>query len=613
MNKFGSFARALPARAQRAAVDLQELRRRRRWPGCCRRRWRWRSAAASRAAATTPARSTCSARRRRRAQATSPSPSRPLAAVRDRRPSSSSCPASGEDRRRLQAARRRSDRRPDAAVPAGRWSRPTRLPAYLEALTATRRGVRHRASSFAAPPPDRGRHRRRARPRMAGPAIRAWQIASALVARARRPARDHRAPLQRQPSRLRRSTQRRRPRAAPSSRAGATSSSSRATACAITRGCGTASKVVVADIYDPFHLEQLEQARDQDDATARPGSPCDATEVLNEQLRARRLLPVRVSEKQRDFWLGQLAGVGRINPLTYDDDESLESPDRGRAVRRRRRSRRSHARRCSRACVPGIGADDKVILWGGGVYNWFDPLTLIRAVDQLRARRPERPAVLPRACKHPNPDVPEMRMAGRDPRSSPTSSGSPDTHVFFNEDWVDVRRPPELPARRRRRRQHAPRPRRDRVLVPHPHPRLPVGRPAGGRHRRRRARRADRQAHGLGLTVPPGDVAALARPRRHTCSTRTDRAARQLSLLRPSLGWSQSLGHFFASADHRDARRTLSTRWARHEIEARIDLAKATTFREDWRKARLFFAEGGSRELARKFEPVWSVFGGRET
>ena len=27
-----------------------------------------------------------------------------------------------------------------------------------------------------------------------------------------------------------------------------------------------------------------------------------------------------------------------------------------------------------------MAADDRVILWGGGIYNWFDPLTLIRAV-----------------------------------------------------------------------------------------------------------------------------------------------------------------------------------------------------------------------------------------
>ena len=36
-----------------------------------------------------------------------------------------------------------------------------------------------------------------------------------------------------------------------------------------------------------------------------------------------------------------------------------------------------------RGATPGIGPDDKVILWGGGIYNWFDPLSLIRAVGIL--------------------------------------------------------------------------------------------------------------------------------------------------------------------------------------------------------------------------------------
>lgn len=31
------------------------------------------------------------------------------------------------------------------------------------------------------------------------------------------------------------------------------------------------------------------------------------------------------SVKQRDFWLGQAASVGRLNPDTYDDDESMDS------------------------------------------------------------------------------------------------------------------------------------------------------------------------------------------------------------------------------------------------------------------------------------------------
>ena len=144
--------------------------------------------------------------------------------------------------------------------------------------------------------------------------------------------------------------------------------------------------------------------------------------MLNEQL-TRGDFFLCASGKQRDFWLGQLAAVGRINPLTYDADESLDELIDGRPVRRDRRRRRVHTRPVLKGVVPGIGADDKVILWGGGIYNWFDPLTLIRAVDKLRARVPERPAVLPRA-QAPEPERARDADGGGDAGGSPTSSGS---------------------------------------------------------------------------------------------------------------------------------------------------------------------------------------------
>ena len=80
-------------------------------------------------------------------------------------------------------------------------------------------------------------------------------------------------------------------------------------------------KVMVVDVYDPFHLEQLEQARDLTRKKRRQ-VVLGATRVLNDQL-ARGDLFMCASEKQRDFWLGQLAGMGRINPLTYDAGETL--------------------------------------------------------------------------------------------------------------------------------------------------------------------------------------------------------------------------------------------------------------------------------------------------
>ncbi|AEG45120.1 glycosyltransferase [Isoptericola variabilis] len=191
------------------------------------------------------------------------------------------------------------------------------------------------------------------------------------------------------------------------------------------------SKILVADVYDPIHLEQLEQARDLG-PEGRAHSIRETTRILNEQLR-RADLVLCASEKQRDFWLGQLAGQGRINARVYDEDASLDSlvavvpfgVSDDEPVQRR------HA---IKGAVPGIGPDDKVILWGGGVYNWFDPLTLVRAVDRLKDRHPEvRLYFL--GLKHPNPGVPDMRVAW-ELRELSDELGLTDRHVFFNEGWV---------------------------------------------------------------------------------------------------------------------------------------------------------------------------------
>jgi len=190
-------------------------------------------------------------------------------------------------------------------------------------------------------------------------------------------------------------------------------------------------KILVADVYDPMHLEQLEQARDLGSG-GRNLAVSETTRVLNEQLR-RADFALCASEKQRDFWLGQLAGQGRVNATVYDEDESLRSliavvpfgVDDEAPVQRR------HAIRGS---IGGIGAEDKVIIWGGGIYNWFDPLTLIRAVDRLKVRHPEVRLFF-MGLKHPNPGVPDMRIAW-ETRQLADELGLTGRHVFFNEGWV---------------------------------------------------------------------------------------------------------------------------------------------------------------------------------
>lgn len=190
-------------------------------------------------------------------------------------------------------------------------------------------------------------------------------------------------------------------------------------------------KILVADIYDPMHLEQLEQAKDLG-PEGRREAISSVTEVLNRQL-ARADFFLCASEKQRDFWLGQLAGLGRINPLTVGSGEGLDSlvaivPF---GVQDDEPVQHRHG---IRGTVPGIGPDDKVVIWGGGVYNWFDPLTLVRAIAKLSQTHPDVRLYF-MGMKHPNPGVPDMRIAWETKQLS-QELGLTGTHVFFNSGWV---------------------------------------------------------------------------------------------------------------------------------------------------------------------------------
>lgn len=194
----------------------------------------------------------------------------------------------------------------------------------------------------------------------------------------------------------------------------------------------TSDTPIVVDIYDPFHIEAIVLRRDETPEERWSTFRSDK-DVVNEQLERGDLF-LCASDKQRDFWLGQLAAVGRINPATYDHDPDLkgllevapfglpsEAPEQER-----------HA---IKGAHENIGEDDFVLLWGGGIYNWFDPATLIRAVAKAAADEP-RLKLFFLGMAHPNPDVPEMTRAAEAYRVAEELDVL-DRHVFFNQGWVD--------------------------------------------------------------------------------------------------------------------------------------------------------------------------------
>ncbi len=187
---------------------------------------------------------------------------------------------------------------------------------------------------------------------------------------------------------------------------------------------------VVLDVYDPFNLENL-QFLSYRKPSFRAADHNNVLALLTYQLVHADFF-LCASEKQRDYWLGLLSALNRINPLTYMEDNTLRrlidvvpfgvpaNPPQ-------------HTRSVLKGAYEGIGPDDKVILWGGGIYNWFDPLTLVRAVAEIVRTRPDVKLFF-MGTRHPNPHVRGFEMIEQAVALS-QELGLYNQQVFFN-DWV---------------------------------------------------------------------------------------------------------------------------------------------------------------------------------
>jgi glycosyltransferase involved in cell wall biosynthesis len=190
---------------------------------------------------------------------------------------------------------------------------------------------------------------------------------------------------------------------------------------------------VVVDAYDPFHLEQLEQTRGQD-RPERVRVVRDTVRALNQQL-GRADLVLCASGRQRALWLGHLAALGRVNPLTYDESPDLDGlvsvVPFGTAA--------SPAPAGSRtqllgSAFPAITDDDVLLIWGGGLYPWFDADVLLEAMARASATHP-RLKLLFLGTRHPlAPDEDTPVVRGLKQRAA--SDGTLDRTVFFHDGWV---------------------------------------------------------------------------------------------------------------------------------------------------------------------------------
>jgi glycosyltransferase involved in cell wall biosynthesis len=194
---------------------------------------------------------------------------------------------------------------------------------------------------------------------------------------------------------------------------------------------GPIDKPTIVDLYDPAEIERIML-----NASHRSPHDFNAVPVILDELFAylrQGDFFICGSPEQFDFWMGTLLAAGRLNVQTLGPDFNVdhlidvvpfglpdEPPKPGAPV--------------IKGVLPGIAPQDKVIYWGGGIWDWTDPLTLVEAVRIAREQRDDLRVLFGARTHFDQKIVPEMSVVAR-LMAFLERQGWVDRVVFF-QDWI---------------------------------------------------------------------------------------------------------------------------------------------------------------------------------
>ncbi|HWP49205.1 MAG TPA: glycosyltransferase family 4 protein [Candidatus Limnocylindrales bacterium] len=186
-------------------------------------------------------------------------------------------------------------------------------------------------------------------------------------------------------------------------------------------------KPLVVDLYAPLPIELLEHHRSSSLSEARLSLAYYLARV--QLLLNRGDFFICSHERQRDFWIGMLAAWGRITHELYREDPELKKLIQpvpfGLPA-----EKPVHTQQVLKGVRKGISASDKVILWGGGLWSWFDPCIVIRAVHEIHRIRSDIKLVFLGKIEDPVP------QSHKEILKLSQELGLYDRYVFFTEQWI---------------------------------------------------------------------------------------------------------------------------------------------------------------------------------
>lgn len=128
------------------------------------------------------------------------------------------------------------------------------------------------------------------------------------------------------------------------------------------------------------------------------------------------------NEKQKDLLIGQLSALGHLDKLASVVVLPFGLPET-KPVKRH-------------AVIRGtkIKESDFLLVWGGGIWDWFDPFTLLEALAKIAAQRPDIKVYFP-GINPPSPDSRKLAVV-EEFLAQARKLDLLDTTVFVNRDWT---------------------------------------------------------------------------------------------------------------------------------------------------------------------------------
>ncbi len=189
-------------------------------------------------------------------------------------------------------------------------------------------------------------------------------------------------------------------------------------------------KIIIFDLYAPVPIEYLSSLKfsSTKNIDSKDEEFFAIIEMYKNYLKVGNYF-VCSNERQRDFWIGFSVSSGIIKPSNIRLESDIydrfgivpmgtakESPVKKGKLRNRF----------------GFKSDDLVLVWTGGIWDWFDAVPIIEAIPKIHNNKVKLVFL---GIKHPNKNVPEMNATSEAIKIA-NKLNLTNSSVFFMEDWI---------------------------------------------------------------------------------------------------------------------------------------------------------------------------------